>query len=89
MPDCLEGFAYFDNDSRVRLASLMDHAPGQRQFVNLETYTYYYQRKLKLSDQEFNAFCEKRIAESARNSGTATKGDFRFVPRAGHCAGQS
>ena len=73
VPDCLEGFAYFDNDSRVRLASLMDHAPGQRQFVNLETYTYYYQRKLKLSDQEFNAFCEKRIAESARNSGPQRK----------------
>lgn len=73
VPDCLEGFAHFDNDSRVRLASLMDHAPGQRQFVNLETYTYYYQRKLKLSDQEFNAFCEKRIAESARNSGPQRK----------------
>ncbi len=73
VPDCLEGFAHFDNDSRVRLASLMDHAPGQRQFVNLETYTYYYQRKLKLSDQEFNAFCEKRIAESARNSAPQRK----------------
>jgi alpha-D-ribose 1-methylphosphonate 5-triphosphate diphosphatase len=66
--DCLNGFHYFDNDSRVRLASLMDHAPGQRQFVNLETYAYYYQRKLKLSDVEFNAFCEKRMAESAENS---------------------
>lgn len=71
--DCLEGFAHFDNDSRVRLASLMDHAPGQRQFVSLETYAYYYQRKLKLSDKEFNAFCEKRMAESAKNSGPQRK----------------
>lgn len=71
--DCLEGFAHFDNDSRVRLASLMDHAPGQRQFVSLETYAYYYQRKLKLSDKEFNAFCEKRMAESANNSGPQRK----------------
>jgi alpha-D-ribose 1-methylphosphonate 5-triphosphate diphosphatase len=67
-PDCLEGFAWFDNDDRVKLASLMDHAPGQRQFVNMETYTYYYQRRLKLSDQEFRDFCERRIGESERNS---------------------
>jgi alpha-D-ribose 1-methylphosphonate 5-triphosphate diphosphatase len=66
--DCLDGFRYFDNDSRVRLASLMDHAPGQRQFVDLETYAYYYQRKLKLSDLEFNVFCEQRMEESARHS---------------------
>jgi alpha-D-ribose 1-methylphosphonate 5-triphosphate diphosphatase len=66
--DCLEGFAYFDKDERVRLASLMDHAPGQRQFVNLETYAYYYQRKLKLSELEFKEFCDRRIGESVRNS---------------------
>jgi len=66
--DCLEGFAYFDTDERVRMASLMDHAPGQRQFVDLETYAYYYQRKLKLTDQEFREFCEKRIAESELNA---------------------
>ncbi|WP_027142403.1 alpha-D-ribose 1-methylphosphonate 5-triphosphate diphosphatase [Mesorhizobium sp. WSM3626] len=68
-PDCLNAFANFDGDERVRLASLMDHAPGQRQFVNLETYAYYYQRKLKLSDRDFQKFCEKRMDESARNSG--------------------
>ena len=69
-PDCLEGFAYFDKDERVRLASLMDHAPGQRQFVNLETYAYYYQRKLKLSELEFKEFCDRRIDQSVRNSPT-------------------
>lgn len=67
-PDCLKAFASFDGDERVRLASLMDHAPGQRQFVNLETYAYYYQRKLKLSDRDFKLFCEKRMGESALNS---------------------
>ncbi|QND58040.1 alpha-D-ribose 1-methylphosphonate 5-triphosphate diphosphatase [Mesorhizobium huakuii] len=67
-PDCLQAFANFDEDDRVKLASLMDHAPGQRQFVNLETYAYYYQRKLKLTDRDFKLFCEKRMAESARNS---------------------
>lgn len=67
-PDCLEGFALFDNDDRVRMASLMDHAPGQRQFVNLETYAYYYQRRLKLTNQEFEEFCNRRIAESRKNA---------------------
>lgn len=68
-PDCLQAFANFDGDERVKLASLMDHAPGQRQFVNLETYAYYYQRKLKLTDRDFKLFCEKRMSESAKNSG--------------------
>ncbi|UCI08008.1 alpha-D-ribose 1-methylphosphonate 5-triphosphate diphosphatase [Mesorhizobium sp. B1-1-8] len=68
-PDCLKAFANFDTDDRVKLASLMDHSPGQRQFVDLETYAYYYQRKLKLTDRDFQEFCEKRMAESARNAG--------------------
>ena len=67
-PDCLEAFALFEGDERVRMASLMDHAPGQRQFVDLDTYAHYHQRKLKLSEEEFRRFCERRIAESAENS---------------------
>lgn len=67
-PDCLEAFALFEGDERVRMASLMDHAPGQRQFVDLDTYAHYHRRKLKLSEEEFRRFCERRIAESAENS---------------------
>jgi alpha-D-ribose 1-methylphosphonate 5-triphosphate diphosphatase len=67
-PDCLEGFAHFDGDSRVRLASLMDHAPGQRQFARLEAYAMYYMGKLKMSEEAFKTYCEKRMAESALNS---------------------
>jgi alpha-D-ribose 1-methylphosphonate 5-triphosphate diphosphatase len=67
-PNCLECFSFFEEDGRVRLASLMDHAPGQRQFARLEAYEIYYKGKLKMSDEEFRRFCEKRIAESAANS---------------------
>ena len=67
-PDCLEGFAHFDGDSRVRLASLMDHAPGQRQFARIEAYAMYYMGKLKMSEEAFKSYCEKRMAESALNS---------------------
>jgi alpha-D-ribose 1-methylphosphonate 5-triphosphate diphosphatase len=66
--DCQSGFRYFDGDERVRLASLMDHAPGQRQFVDLDTYAAYYKRKFKLTDEEFIAFCESRVDQSAKNS---------------------
>ncbi len=63
-PDCLEGFESFARDDRVRMVSLMDHAPGQRQFVDLGTYASYYQRKLKLTDAEFLDFCDRRRAQS-------------------------
>jgi alpha-D-ribose 1-methylphosphonate 5-triphosphate diphosphatase len=64
-PNCLESFAVFDNDPRVRIASLMDHSPGQRQFASLEAYAVYYKGKMKMTDAEFNAFCERRMAQSA------------------------
>jgi alpha-D-ribose 1-methylphosphonate 5-triphosphate diphosphatase len=66
--DCQSSFALFDGDDRVRLASLMDHAPGQRQFARIEAYAIYYQGKLKMSDEAFQRFCERRMAESERNS---------------------
>ncbi len=64
----LQHFADFENDPFVRLVSLMDHAPGQRQFQTMEQYTLYYQKKRGLSDAVFAAFVAKRQAESARNS---------------------
>lgn len=67
-PDCREGFALFENDPRVKLVSLMDHAPGQRQFASLDAYAIYYKGKLKMSDDAFVAMCERRMAESEKNS---------------------
>ena len=66
--DCFDGFQVFESDDSVRLASLMDHSPGQRQFRNIEAYSTYYQGKLKMSDEDFKAFCAKRIADSEANS---------------------
>jgi alpha-D-ribose 1-methylphosphonate 5-triphosphate diphosphatase len=67
-PDCRAGFEHFVDDERVRLASLMDHAPGQRQFARIEAYAMYYMGKLKMTEEAFRAYCDKRIAESAENS---------------------
>lgn len=62
--DAVEGFEKFETYPRLRLVSLMDHAPGQRQFVDLDAYRVYYQKKLNLSDGEFASFGARRLAES-------------------------
>ena len=63
-PDVLDHFDAIARRPLVRLVSLMDHAPGQRQFVDLDTYRSYYQRKMSLTDAAFAVFCERRIAQS-------------------------
>jgi alpha-D-ribose 1-methylphosphonate 5-triphosphate diphosphatase len=64
----LQHFADFEDDSHVRLVSLMDHAPGQRQFQTMDQYIFYYQKKRGLTDEAFKIFVDKRIEESQRNS---------------------
>ena len=67
-PDCLAGFALFENCERVKLASLMDHAPGQRQFVDLDTYALYYKTRRGLTDAAYRAYFDRRVTESATHS---------------------
>jgi alpha-D-ribose 1-methylphosphonate 5-triphosphate diphosphatase len=62
--DVLEQFEDFKTDRNVRLASLMDHAPGQRQFQTFEQYALYYKKKRGLSDEAFTAFADRRRAAS-------------------------
>ncbi|WP_283195708.1 alpha-D-ribose 1-methylphosphonate 5-triphosphate diphosphatase [Rhizobium sp. AN80A] len=64
----LQHFADFENDPYVRLVSLMDHAPGQRQFQTMDQYIFYYQKKRGLTDAEFARFVDRRVSESERNS---------------------
>ena len=66
--DVVEHFDTLKANPRIRMVSVMDHAPGQRQFVSLDAYRIYYQGKKKLSDAEFAAYSERRVAESERNS---------------------
>lgn len=66
--DCLEGFDALAHHPLIRMASLMDHAPGQRQFAKIESYRAYYVEKLRMSEEVFRLYCERRVAESERNS---------------------
>jgi alpha-D-ribose 1-methylphosphonate 5-triphosphate diphosphatase len=52
----------------VKLASLMDHSPGQRQYRVLDGYIKYYKTKLALSDVEMDRFIADRQAEGAAYS---------------------
>ncbi|WP_075291792.1 alpha-D-ribose 1-methylphosphonate 5-triphosphate diphosphatase [Pararhizobium arenae] len=62
----LDHFQEFENDPQVGLVSLMDHAPGQRQFQTMEQYTLYYKTKRGLSDEAFAAFVARQQALSAK-----------------------
>ena len=62
----LRDFEPFAADPMVRLVSLMDHTPGQRQFVRLDKYREYNQGKYGLSDAQMDELIEKRLADQAR-----------------------
>lgn len=53
---------------RVRLVSVMDHTPGQRQFVAIERYAEYYQGKFGMTDEELAAFIAERKLDQERHS---------------------
>ncbi len=66
--NCIEGFELFNEDPRVRLASLMDHTPGQRQFTSMTDYKFFYKTKRGFSDEQLLNFTTKMQARAERNS---------------------
>jgi len=59
-------FEPFVDHPMLRLVSLMDHAPGQRQFTSLEKYREYNQGRYGLSDTAMNEIVEQRLADHER-----------------------
>ena len=55
-----EIFGELADHDLITLVSIMDHTPGQRQFVDENQYRKYYQGKFKLSDVEMATFIEER-----------------------------
>jgi alpha-D-ribose 1-methylphosphonate 5-triphosphate diphosphatase len=66
--DCLDMFSGFIDDPYVRLVSLMDHTPGQRQFADMETFKRYYIGKGRVTESGFDAFVAPLIERAARYS---------------------
>lgn len=59
-PEVLRLFEPFKDDPLVRLVSLMDHTPGQRQFVDVEKLRIYYKGKHGLDEEAFQAMIVDR-----------------------------
>jgi alpha-D-ribose 1-methylphosphonate 5-triphosphate diphosphatase len=67
-PELLTLWEQFRESPALRLVSLMDHSPGQRQFVKIDKYHEYYQGKYSLSDAEMAAFIERQLANAEQYS---------------------
>ncbi|WP_110650523.1 alpha-D-ribose 1-methylphosphonate 5-triphosphate diphosphatase [Salinicola peritrichatus] len=67
-PNTLARFNELSSSPLLGLVSLMDHAPGQRQFVSLDAYRIYYQGKYGLDDAAMEAFMATQIGNSERYS---------------------
>jgi len=65
LPDLLEPLL---DHSRLRILSLMDHTPGQRQFTDEDLYANYYRGKFNMSETELAAFIAERKSDQERYS---------------------
>lgn len=57
-----DAFAKWAGVEGIDLVSLMDHAPGQRQFASLDRYREYYQGKFGWSDALFESKMQEHVA---------------------------
>ncbi len=64
----VEVVAPFLDDPTVKLVSLMDHTPGQRQWMDVEKFRTYTQRNQKWSDEYLAGVVKERMDMQARNS---------------------
>jgi alpha-D-ribose 1-methylphosphonate 5-triphosphate diphosphatase len=66
--DVMNAFKVFEDDDSIRLISLMDHTPGQRQFVSLDAYKIYFQGKKGFSDAEMETFIRRRQESASEHA---------------------
>lgn len=66
--DMIPALEAFATDPLVKMLSIMDHTPGQRQFVSMEAYYTYYQGKYGLSSDEMENFITERKQDQVRFS---------------------
>jgi alpha-D-ribose 1-methylphosphonate 5-triphosphate diphosphatase len=66
--DVVEHFDALANHPSTRLASVMDHTPGQRQFSSLDAYKRFYAKQMGRSPAELQAYLDARLAEHERYS---------------------
>ena len=67
-PDTLSVFRDLVGQPLVQLVSVMDHAPGQRQFALESKYREYYMGKYHMSSQDMDGFIVEQVANSREYS---------------------
>ncbi|MDO9583412.1 MAG: alpha-D-ribose 1-methylphosphonate 5-triphosphate diphosphatase [Desulfomicrobium sp.] len=88
-PEMSRLFEPFRDMDDVHLVSLMDHTPGQRQFVDIDAYRTYYSTDRQWTDQEFKAEMARMQDAQARFAGAHAEDilswcQVRGVPVASH-----
>ena len=63
-PNVLEDCAQFKDHDNIIIMSLMDHAPGQRQFTDMAVFENHHRKKDGMDEQTYKAFSERRIKNS-------------------------
>jgi alpha-D-ribose 1-methylphosphonate 5-triphosphate diphosphatase len=58
-PSLIAEYDRIGSDPRVRLISVMDHTPGQRQFQKIEKYVQYYRERKGFTDDEMARFIDE------------------------------
>lgn len=66
--DVVEHFEAFADHPQTRLASVMDHTPGQRQFRSLEDYKRFYAKHMGQNEEQMLAYINARQEEHDRYS---------------------
>lgn len=66
--DVIDHFEALATRPVARLASVMDHTPGQRQFRSLEDYRRFYGPSMGRTQDELDAYIEARLDEQRRYS---------------------
>ena len=62
----LNHFEHFEEEPLLSLVSLMDHTPGQRQFVDVERFKEYYQGRYKLDEAAVDAMIAAQTEDHHR-----------------------
>jgi len=64
--DVVEMFDKHGGSDKLRLVSLMDHTPGQRQFVRIDKYKQYYMGKYRMQSEDFDVFMAEKRAQQEK-----------------------
>lgn len=88
-PDMPRLFEPFRDMAEVHLVSLMDHTPGQRQFVDIDAYRTYYSKDRQWTDEEFASEMARMRDIQARFAGPHAEDILawcreRNIPAASH-----